>query len=93
MPRVGPKDWLTEELEAALSIAGAGVWCYEPGIERTRWSQTVAELFGLPQNEVPKDFEAFLEYVHPDDRNLVRTRVGEAAQAASRAAASLYARM
>ncbi|TAN51855.1 MAG: response regulator [Methylococcaceae bacterium] len=53
---------LTAEL-----IAGLGSWYLDLNSGQLQWSEGVYHLFGLTQ-DTPLSYEAFMRYVHPDDR-------------------------
>jgi PAS domain S-box-containing protein len=56
--------------ERALEYAGVCIW--DGTLEGPwRWSANAGRLFGLNADEYPGDYMAFLERVHPLDRNLV----------------------
>jgi len=56
--------------ERALEYAGVCIW--DGTLEGPwRWSANAGRLFGLHADEYPGDYMAFLERVHPTDRDLV----------------------
>jgi len=67
----------------ALVAAGAGVWAVELATDRSTWSATMAAVFGLTMDKVPKTSEEFFRLLHPDDRREVETAIGLAIAAKS----------
>jgi PAS domain S-box-containing protein len=66
-----PLDVLREReawLELALEVGKMGIWSWEVATNQLRWSATLSRLYGLPEGTAPSSFEAYLGYVHPDDR-------------------------
>ena len=76
--------WRSEErLRLAQDAGGVASWEYDLASGEVQWSPSAYRLFGLAPDWKPS-FENFLERVHPDDRNRVRSAV-ERAIAARRA--------
>jgi two-component system cell cycle sensor histidine kinase/response regulator CckA len=63
----------------ALKNASVGTWemDYDAGI--VRWSHILEEQHGLAPGTFPGTFAAFIECIHPDDRDTVRETMGKAA--------------
>ena len=57
-----------ERLRMSHSFAKIGTWDYDIPGGVLHWSEGVPPLFGIRQNQLSMDFNAFLELVHPDDR-------------------------
>jgi len=57
----------------AMKAANIGSWELDVQHGRFICSEQMAPLFGLPQHQPVSTFAAFLERIHPDDRNLVDT--------------------
>ena len=75
------KDMLTKS-EARLSnaqrIAHLGSWDWDIARNELRWSDEIYRIFGLSLQEFGATYEAFLNSVHPDDREFVRESVNQA---------------
>ncbi len=59
----------------AQQIAKLGYWEWRTVENRLLWSDEVCRIFGLSPEQVPSSYEAFLEYVHPDDRQRLQDAV------------------
>jgi PAS domain S-box-containing protein len=67
-------DMLSEnenKLKQVQNFASMGVWEYSISDNKLRWSEECRPLFGLKDDQLPESFEAFLEYVYPDDLQYV----------------------
>src|SRR3989442_11695163 len=60
-------------LASAQRIARLGHWEKDLGTGDFHWSEQLSEIFGLPAGTLVANLDAALEYVHPDDRDAVRT--------------------
>ena len=70
-----------QRLSFALDATGMGVWDLDL-VTGVLWSSpNLARIFGRPAATFPRAYEAFLEYVHPDDREFVDQSVTRARQA------------
>ena len=72
-----------EHLRLALETAGMGSWEWNTETGAVRWSEGLEEIHGLGPGGFGGTFEAFLELVHPDDRELVEAAVLRAASEGS----------
>lgn len=59
-------------LSWAQHYARAGVWKYDIQSSSLHWSSECESLFGLNEGEFEGTYEAFLSYVHPEDKEYVR---------------------
>ncbi|HEY7546163.1 MAG TPA: PAS domain S-box protein, partial [Blastocatellia bacterium] len=68
-----------ERLRMAMEASQMGTWTRElDESNRTRWSPELERIFGLEPGEFPETEEAFFDFVHSDDRNLLARAVAEA---------------
>lgn len=65
-------------LVAAQRIAQLGNWEWDVRSNRVTWSAGLFELYGLRPQEFQATYEAYLERVHPEDRDQVRRAVEQA---------------
>ena len=62
-----------QRLVEAQKTANLGHWEYDFTNNYSYWSDQLYCIFGLQPQQVVASYEAFLERVHPDDRNFVKT--------------------
>ncbi len=62
-----------QRLLKAQKTAQIGDWELDLGHDRLHWSEQVYHIFGLPLDSAVSHYQTFLEMVHPDDREFVRT--------------------
>jgi len=48
-----------------------GYWEHDPASDRLKWNPKMREVFGLDERAPNPTFREFLEFVHPEDRDLV----------------------
>ncbi|MDR3569600.1 MAG: PAS domain-containing protein [Syntrophobacteraceae bacterium] len=77
-------DQKLRESEAFLAesqkISHAGSWSLDLRANRVTWSDEVYRIFGLEPQDFDASYEAFLEAVHPDDREAVDTAYSSSIQ-------------
>ena len=59
------------ELMDAQRMARLGRWDYDHGRNELRWSETVFEIFEMPSEGFAASYDAFLQAIHPEDRDRV----------------------
>lgn len=62
-------------LANAQRIAHLGNWDWDIVADELRWSDEIYRIFGVPPHEFGATYEAFLNSVHPDDREFVKRSV------------------
>ena len=60
-----------QELSIAQKIGKMGNWVYDIEKDELWWSDEIYRIFGLRSHEFGPSYEAFLNTVHPDDREFV----------------------
>ena len=65
-------------LEEAQKVAGLGSWEWDPASGRIAWSGELYRLYGLDPARFQPSFDAYLERVHPEDRQHSGERVARA---------------
>jgi len=67
-----------DTLAKAQAIAHIGHWDWNIITNELAWSDEIFRIFGLTPQEFEATYPAFLEYVHPDDREAVTAAVNAA---------------
>ena len=70
-----------DRLKLALNAANAGTWEWDLATNGSIWSDELYRLYGLDPAEHPASHEAWLESIHPEDREATSAAVQDAAQA------------
>lgn len=70
---------LNASLAETRRIAGIGDWTWWPDRRETQWSPEVWRMFGLEPRATPMSDDELLEYVHPQDRERLRTTTAHSA--------------
>ncbi|MGZ8183411.1 MAG: PAS domain S-box protein [Methylobacter sp.] len=60
-------------LSESQRIAHIGSWSMEPGADRISWSDEMYRIFGVTQETFGHSRAAFLDLIHPDDRDVMNT--------------------
>ena len=62
---------IQERLEISQSLAHIGTWDWNIINETLLWTDEIYRIFGLTPQEFSATYEAFIAYIHPDDRQSV----------------------
>jgi PAS domain S-box-containing protein len=65
-----------ERLVAALKASRAGTWRWDIPTDRVQWDEALSQVYGLPHVESPRTSGAFLQLIHPDDRERCEKLLG-----------------
>lgn len=79
--RQGAEDQLREQIvriSEAERIVGFGIWTWEIATARVHWSDELHRIYGLRPGEFAGTVAAFVERLHPDDRDRVWEAVSKA---------------
>lgn len=64
-----------ELLNSAQEIAGLGSWNWDIAKDRLTWSDEIYRIFGVAPKSVGATYEAFMDFVHPDDKEFVKKSI------------------
>jgi diguanylate cyclase (GGDEF)-like protein/PAS domain S-box-containing protein len=67
-----------ERLAKAQEIARLGNWDWNVATDELWWSDEIYRIFGATRKEFGATYEAFRDFVHPEDREFVKNSVHEA---------------
>jgi PAS domain S-box-containing protein len=65
-------------LAEAQKVAGLGCWEWDPASGRLSWSDELYRMYGVDPRAFQPSFEAYLDRVHPEDRQHAGARVARA---------------
>ncbi len=68
----------SDRMSEAERIAGFGVWRWEMATGQVRWSDQLHRIYGVEPGGFEGTVDAFLSYLHPDDRDRVWSSVEHA---------------
>jgi PAS domain S-box-containing protein len=71
---------ISDSLAEAQQIAHVGNWEWDLVKNEAYWSDEMYRIFGFAPQEFVATYEAFFNYIHPDDREFVRKSVDDALQ-------------
>ncbi|HYD83453.1 MAG TPA: PAS domain-containing protein, partial [Opitutus sp.] len=60
---------LTDRWQLALRASRYGVWDWDPATGRLIWDERMFDVYGVNRDTFPSTHQAWLELLHPDDRN------------------------
>ncbi|HEV2132092.1 MAG TPA: PAS domain S-box protein [Longimicrobiaceae bacterium] len=66
------------KLVEAHVLAGIGSWQWDPKTDQVTWSDSLFRVYGREPLRRSMPVAAFLDFIHPDDRQVVRDAVAEA---------------
>lgn len=69
-----------ETFARAQAIANIGSWDWNVTTGEIAWSDEIFRIFGLQSKQFTPSYDAFLEYIHPDDRQTVIDAVNESVE-------------
>ncbi len=67
-------------IELTQHVGKVGSWSWNPNTGDLTWSQETYRLLGFKPWSITPSFEAFMERVHPEDREMVRQAINAALQ-------------
>ncbi len=65
------------QLAEAQEISGIGSWSWDVVEDRVTWSDQLYRIYDLDPDNHVATYQGFLDYTHPDDREMVHARVQE----------------
>lgn len=69
---------LNDTLAETQRIAGLGSWEYDVARQKIRWSAEVFRIAGMEERTDPPPMQEYLEIIHPEDRDKLRTHLARA---------------
>ncbi|MDQ3068857.1 MAG: response regulator [Acidobacteriota bacterium] len=70
-----------DRINYALEAARMGVWDIDMATKRLTWSDSMAPIFGLTQDQIPASGDECLALIHPDDQAMVEGAIAKATEA------------
>ncbi len=70
-------------IDRVTNAAGVGIWSVDIETREVEWNEQMYRLYGLPRDTPPPNNDAWLQLVHPDDREIARNHrpvIGTGAQ-------------
>jgi PAS domain S-box-containing protein len=64
-----------ERLKLAIDVSGQGFWDWDMDTDKVYYSQGWYSMFGYSPGELPETFDAWKSILHPDDRDIVLSRL------------------
>lgn len=68
-------EQVVRQFEEVQRLAHLGSWEWDVVADSITWSDELYRIYGLEPQEFPATYEAFLERIHPDDRDMVDSTV------------------
>ncbi|UTP38316.1 PAS domain S-box protein [Phenylobacterium sp. LH3H17] len=72
--------WMAEHFDRAQRLSDTGSWEWDIATGNIVWSRQIFRIFGLKPNAFIPSYPAFLERIHPDDREDVKRAVQRAVE-------------
>ncbi len=69
------------QLRMALEAANIGTWDWDISTNKVTWSDNKEAMFGLEEGTFEGTYEAFIQCVHPEDRNFMNYSVQQTVEA------------
>lgn len=69
---------LKNRLDLAIEAGGIGVWEWDIGSNTVEWDESMEQLLGMEPGSFSETMDAFVERVHPDDRDRVESEIESA---------------
>jgi PAS domain S-box-containing protein len=69
------QEELLLRMQLALEASGMGTWSWDTATGRVDWDAATEALYGLEPGTFPGTYEAYLERLHPDDRESAVRRI------------------
>jgi PAS domain S-box-containing protein len=79
-PRLGQ---LERDFATLQRLARVGSWEWDVRADAIRWSDELYRIFGVEPETFKATYEAYLEHIHPEDRDMVHRTVQEAYETGS----------
>jgi PAS domain S-box-containing protein len=70
-----------EQLQLALGAAQLGIWDWDVKANAVQWSKNVHAIFGLSHEAFPSTYEAYLNLIHPQDRDRLLLAIRQSLEA------------
>ena len=64
--------------DLALEAGQLGIWRWQVASDKIYWTNRTCDIFGVNQTSVPKSFEEYSRYIHPDDLEYLEKTVEHA---------------
>ncbi|MES9957259.1 MAG: transporter substrate-binding domain-containing protein [Sedimenticola sp.] len=64
-----------ERFQQSLNFANIGAWDWDIGTGDLHWSSQISPMFGYSEDIIESSYEAFMNAVHPDDRDRLQEAV------------------
>lgn len=74
----GLLDVSRERVALAQTLAGAGYWDWNTQTNEIHWTEQMYELFGVDRNRTTRLMDAWIERLHPEDREEAVRKIKEA---------------